>query len=172
MHYCLYTILFSSVFWSQYSYRERIEKHSVDLQWSAVHGAVPTHHVVLRAMPRKPCNTFGSLCPRLVPLFCLLQPWLGGLGDVLEHGYFICSNICLADFLNGQAMVHKKKSNGRRCLWGEGGCREGCMVFVLTFYLKRRGQETRGDMTLTNLPSAHCVDYIKISQEKLHAFVL
>lgn len=46
------------------------------------------------------------------------------------------------------------------------------MVFILMFYIRTRGQEAKGAETLTNLPSVHCFDYIKISQEKPHTFIL
>ncbi len=61
-----------------------------------------------------PLQHLWLLCSRLAPLFSLLQQRLVGLGQVLEDRLFIygpghsaaqCRNICLVNFLTGQAKM-------------------------------------------------------------------
>lgn len=118
-------------------YKPPIEKRTADLQWRVVHGAVATNRHVAHIDPRAGshcwfCQNEESLhhlwlgCPRLTPLFALLELWLEELGHELNDKFFIfgpkyCArqrrNICLVNFLIGQAkmsvwLTRKNKMKG------------------------------------------------------------
>ncbi|CAI5657091.1 unnamed protein product [Oreochromis niloticus] len=80
-------------------YKPPIEKHSADLQWRIVHGAVATNRYVAHMDPRTGTHCLFCLTEEtlqhlwlgcwLAGLFSLLWQWLAGLGSVLEEGLFI-----------------------------------------------------------------------------------
>lgn len=106
-------------------YKPPIEKHSADLQWRVVHGAVATNRQVTHIDHRTGshcvfCQAEETLkhlwlsCPRLAPVFSLLQQWLAGLGLVFDDKLFIFGprysavqrrSVCLVHFLLGQAKM-------------------------------------------------------------------
>ncbi|KAK0151588.1 Transposon TX1 uncharacterized protein [Merluccius polli] len=106
-------------------YKPPIEKHTADLQWRVVHGAVATNRHVAHMDPRVGsrcsfCDCEESLqhlwlqCPRLSGLFSVLQQVLRGLGEVLEDSLFVFGprytaaqrrRVSLVNFLIGQAKM-------------------------------------------------------------------
>lgn len=81
-------------------YKPPIQKRSADLQWRVIHEAVATnrHMAHIDRCTESHCafcqdeETLCPLwlrCPRLAPIFSLLQRWLTGLGLILDDQLFI-----------------------------------------------------------------------------------